>query len=254
MRTYRDAKTMAKALREELSRRDLTLSHGECLDIVARQFGLDNWNVLAAKLDGTPPAGAGVAVVGGASVLPLPAGWAFEGSRLDYDAGVDTGTRHGSGHPAVIRSRPSADHLAHARTGSGLGALCQELDAAYRGKRLRLQAHLRTEAVVGAATIWLQIDKTRRREILVLDNMEERTVDGALAGTQGWTTRRIVLDVPPEAAIVHYGFYLRGSGAVWAGGFDLREAEAGEAVTKTPERRLPGPVNLDFSELEGPTA
>jgi hypothetical protein len=128
--------------------------------------------------------------------------------------------------------------------------LCQELDAAaYRGKRLRLQADLKTEAVVGAATIWLQVDGTRRRDILILDNMEERPTDGALAGTQDWTTRRIVLDVPPEASVVHYGFYLRGSGTVWAGSFDLRQAEAGEAVTKAPERLLPEPVNLDFSYL-----
>lgn len=52
MRTFRDAKLMAKALRAELSKRSqVDLSHGECLDIVSRQHGLDNWNVLSPKID-----------------------------------------------------------------------------------------------------------------------------------------------------------------------------------------------------------
>ena len=247
MRTFRDAKVMAKALREELARRNVALSHGECLDIVARQFGLDNWNILAAKLEGaTPPETA---------ALLLPVGWAFEGPRLDYDVGVDTEMRYSSGRPALIRSRFSIDHPIHAQSRNSLGALYQELDATtYRGKRLRLQADLRTEAVVGAATIWLQVDRTLHRDILVRDNMEERAVDGALSGSQGWRTRRVVLDVPLEAGVIHYGFYLRGSGSVWAGGFVLREAEVGELVTKAPKRLLKEPVNLDFSDLDRPAA
>jgi catechol 2,3-dioxygenase-like lactoylglutathione lyase family enzyme len=52
MRTFRDAKTMAKALRAEmLARRQVELGHSECLEIVSRQFGLDNWNVLAARIE-----------------------------------------------------------------------------------------------------------------------------------------------------------------------------------------------------------
>lgn len=55
MRSEKDTKTMAKALREELARRGMAVTHSECLDIVARQFGLDNWNVLAARLGETAP-------------------------------------------------------------------------------------------------------------------------------------------------------------------------------------------------------
>ena len=250
MRTFQDAKIMAKTLREELSGRGVVLQHSVCLDIVARQFGLGNWNILAAKLDSasSPNVAAATSRV---SALPLPTGWRFEGSRVDYDAGVDATMRLGSGHPALIRSHFSLDQATYARDRGGLGALVQELDAtAYTGKRLRLQADLRTEAVVGAATIWLQVDRTRHRDILVLDNMEQRVKDGALTGTQDWTKRRIVLDIPLEAGVVHYGFYLRGSGTVWAGGFDLREAETGEAVTSAPDRLPSAPVNLGFLQLE----
>jgi catechol 2,3-dioxygenase-like lactoylglutathione lyase family enzyme len=50
MRTFRDAKIMAKTLSSELAeRRHLDLSHSESLEITARMFGHDSWNVLSAK-------------------------------------------------------------------------------------------------------------------------------------------------------------------------------------------------------------
>jgi catechol 2,3-dioxygenase-like lactoylglutathione lyase family enzyme len=51
MRTYLQAKAMAKSLRESLAGKNVPLSHSECLEIVAQQFGFGNWNVLAAKID-----------------------------------------------------------------------------------------------------------------------------------------------------------------------------------------------------------
>lgn len=50
MRTYRDAKAMAKAMREALADADLMVSHSQALEIVAKQFGLESWNVLSAKI------------------------------------------------------------------------------------------------------------------------------------------------------------------------------------------------------------
>lgn len=52
MRSSRDAKAMAKTLRAELlARTQVDLAHSQCLEIVARQFGVDNWNILAARID-----------------------------------------------------------------------------------------------------------------------------------------------------------------------------------------------------------
>lgn len=51
MRTFRDAKAMAKSLRSALADTDHNLSHSETLELVAQQFGFDNWNILAAKID-----------------------------------------------------------------------------------------------------------------------------------------------------------------------------------------------------------
>lgn len=42
---------MAKAMREALAGKDISISHSEALEIVARQFGLDTWNILSARID-----------------------------------------------------------------------------------------------------------------------------------------------------------------------------------------------------------
>lgn len=51
MRTYKDAKAMAKFIRDSLAARSILLSHSECLEIVAKQFGFSDWNTLAAKVN-----------------------------------------------------------------------------------------------------------------------------------------------------------------------------------------------------------
>jgi catechol 2,3-dioxygenase-like lactoylglutathione lyase family enzyme len=50
MRTFKDAKTIARSLRASLATKGISLSHSECLEIVAQQFGFAEWNILAAAL------------------------------------------------------------------------------------------------------------------------------------------------------------------------------------------------------------
>ena len=50
MRTYLDAKLMARSLREVLAARQVEISHSDGLEIVAKQFGFDNWNILAGRI------------------------------------------------------------------------------------------------------------------------------------------------------------------------------------------------------------
>jgi Glyoxalase superfamily protein/ClpX C4-type zinc finger len=50
MFTQKNAKTMAKSLRDSLVDRNVSLSHSTCLEIVARQLGFTDWNTLSAKL------------------------------------------------------------------------------------------------------------------------------------------------------------------------------------------------------------
>jgi ClpX C4-type zinc finger protein/glyoxalase superfamily protein len=51
MRDFRDAKTMAHALRDALQVKAVDTTHGECLELVAKAFGYENWNVLSAKIE-----------------------------------------------------------------------------------------------------------------------------------------------------------------------------------------------------------
>ncbi|HLZ75324.1 glyoxalase superfamily protein [Phenylobacterium sp.] len=238
MRNYRDAKIMAKALRQELAEKGVSLTHSECLELVARQLGVDNWNILAARLaeEPAPPAKTG---------LTLPAGWIVGGSKPGlYDVGVDPQVRRGSAPVAVIRTRYPEDDPRYAET--GFATLMQSVVAdPFRGRRMRLTADLRTRDVVGAATLWLRVDGTPRGT-LAFDNMEQRTVDGPLDGTRDWTPRKVVLDVPEEAGSLHFGFYLRGLGCAWATGFDLHEAPSEEVTGGTNYRQRP--TNLDFRE------
>ncbi|MGD9477646.1 glyoxalase superfamily protein [Shinella sp. G-2] len=55
MRDFRDAKAMAKAMRETLAARNIEISHSEALEIVARQFGVETWNILSAKIEAKLP-------------------------------------------------------------------------------------------------------------------------------------------------------------------------------------------------------
>jgi hypothetical protein len=50
MLTNKDAKSMAKSLRDALGTRNVQLSHSDCLEIVARQLGLADWNTLVARM------------------------------------------------------------------------------------------------------------------------------------------------------------------------------------------------------------
>lgn len=75
MRDFRDAKAMAKTLRETLHAKSVTVTNSESQEIVARILGFRDWNVLAARIQATQlsaasiqpntpfPAGMGIPIV-----------------------------------------------------------------------------------------------------------------------------------------------------------------------------------------------
>lgn len=226
MHTFLDAKTMAKALRQGLAERRIELGHSDCLELVARQFGLNDWNTLAARIEAAKRA-----------PLPLPEGWFV--SHADpayYSIGLDP-NEPGC---ALVAAVPEAEIPP-----SHTGVLMQSILAdQYRGRKLRLTADLRGEGA-GLGTIWMRIDPAEGR-YLNFDNMMTRTSNGVLKGTFDWTERRIVLDVPEAAVSIHYGFFLRGQGRLWGRRFRLDVAEPDTESTGT-RPFLPGPTNLDFT-------
>jgi ClpX C4-type zinc finger/Glyoxalase superfamily protein len=51
MRDFRDAKIMAHALRDALQVKAIETTHSECLELIAKTFGYENWNILSAKIE-----------------------------------------------------------------------------------------------------------------------------------------------------------------------------------------------------------
>lgn len=51
MRDFRDAKAMAHALRDALQVKAVETTHSECLELIAKTFGFENWNILSAKIE-----------------------------------------------------------------------------------------------------------------------------------------------------------------------------------------------------------
>src|SRR5476651_1407791 len=154
MRTFLDAKAMAKSLRSALAGKQITLSHGECLEIVASQFGSENWNVLSARIDsaGSP---------GLQDAIPILRIFSVEKAKefyLDFlGFSLDWGTSLRRRLPALCagfaRERDPASQRASRRCKSRIGG--DDPDARYRGLQSRaprqglslLQARPRRRAV-----------------------------------------------------------------------------------------------------------
>jgi hypothetical protein len=55
MRDFRDAKAMAHALREALKAKAIETTHSDCLELIAKAFGYETWNILSAKIAAEQP-------------------------------------------------------------------------------------------------------------------------------------------------------------------------------------------------------
>jgi hypothetical protein len=132
---------------------------------------------------------------------------------------------------------------------SGFGTLMQHFRAeGFLNKRLELSAQLKASEVTGAGSLWMRIDGDKGRT-LAFDNLDGRKSDGPLVGTVGWQDRSIVMDVPPEAQSIHFGFFLRGGGSVWARRFRFTDVDASVQVTDHVIPRMSAPTNLDFAAV-----
>lgn len=246
MRTYRDAKRMARNLASSLREKNFDVSHGESLDIVARQFGLSDWNTLSARLK--------QAEMSDARRTQALQAWDFVGGPKDeFDHGVDRNARGDGRRAAVIRRLgPGFGRLT--KPAQAFGTLAQTVSAVpYHGQRLEISADLATELVSHGATVWARVDKAAGH-VLAFDNLKDHPC-GWLFGDNGWTRRSVVLDVPTQGVTLQFGFFLKGAGAVWAAGFGLKVVGTDIALTSQPsdpEQYEAGwikPENLDFSTV-----
>jgi RNA polymerase sigma factor (sigma-70 family) len=142
----------------------------------------------------------------------------------EYDVGID---------PAVIgpSTKQAAGYIRslspNARTSAGRGMITPALP--YRGKRVRLSAWLKTEAVAQMASVQMEV-------LGGASGTEQAVVPigvPAMHGTSGWTRCQAVADVPADASVITLGGALWGPGKVWMDDFRL------EVVPRTV------PVNVD---------
>ena len=240
MKSFLESKAMAKALRQSLAERNIDMSHGECLELIAQQFGLADWNILSAQIESAKSK---------LQPLPLPSGWFPTGftDTQRYRIGLDLS----SPGCALIECLVGKEtDLGNER----FACLMQSIDAdSYRGTTVSLTASIRAEAA-NVGTIWMRVDG-EPGSTLRFDNMLQREENGAIYGTSGWIERSVVLDVPVEASSIHFGFFLKGYGKVWARNFRLETVAHGTRTTEmapqAPERKtLPKqPANLDFTGI-----
>ncbi len=162
--------------------------------------------------------------------MGVPRGWFLAGtSPEDYVVVAE-------GDARSLRSKSEAPR--------GFGALMQEfVPEAYRGRRVRLSARLRSEEVAGRAALWMRIDGLAHQTI-VLDAMASRPI----TGTTPWAVYAVVLDVPDEAEVVALGVLLEGAGSVDVEGVALDVVGADVPVTAAPRALPRAPRNLDFRE------
>lgn len=231
MHSFMDAKLMAKLLRQGLADRSIDLSHSDCLELVSRQFGVANWNILSARIEDAA-----------AGQLVLPQGWIRTGDTHGlYRSGIEPGTGL-----ALIESLPQHN------SGGNFCTLMQSVSAEpYIGHRIRLIGEISTDSAEEGGTIWLRIDGEDTRAIR-FDNLEGHVGNnGVVKGTTEWVTREIVFDVPAEAASVHFGFFLKGTGSCRARQFSLDIVDETIPITMKKAKYPKKPTNMDF---RGPTA
>ncbi|WP_149341121.1 glyoxalase superfamily protein [Neorhizobium sp. P12A] len=140
MNTYREAKHMAKVLEEILRARNVSVSHGETLNIVARQFGLNDWNTLSARIKREE--------VSGARRMQALASWDFVAEHpREFDFGLDEDARNSRRGAALIRYS-GAKPTRYREFRRAFGTLAQTVSAVpFHGQRIEIRADLATEKV-----------------------------------------------------------------------------------------------------------
>jgi hypothetical protein len=163
-------------------------------------------------------------------------GWFLSGDNpAGYTCGTETAPGD-AGKSSFIKAKSEAP--------TGIATLMQQIAAdAYRGKRLRLTAAMKT-ANAGRAQLWMRVDGADRK-MLAFYNMDDRPV----TGTSDWKPYTVVLDVPQDAAGIAFGYFLGGQGEVWAKDLVLSVVGNDVPVSGAKPVDLPKtPSNLSFDQ------
>ena len=135
MRDFRDAKAMARTLREALAAKGVTISNSEALELAAKMLGRRDWNTLAAAIDASrrreaawtrlegvyakkePVMGSIVGRVRGGFTVDLGGASGFlPGTQVDVRPVRDYGALMGREHPfAILKMDRPGGHIVVSR-------------------------------------------------------------------------------------------------------------------------------------------
>ena len=150
-----------------------------------------------------------------------PPGWVKRSSAAaaDYSAGIDSVIAHGGARSAYIQFQGVEPQ--------GWATIMQTFRAdAYRGKRVRLSAFVRTEDVEAGALLWMRVEGPGD-SVLAFDNMGDRPIRSA----PDWRLHDVVLEVPTRASAVAIGLLLEGGGRVWIDDVTMSAVASDVALT-----------------------
>jgi hypothetical protein len=159
-------------------------------------------------------------------------GWFPGGAPEDYEFRIDNTQGRSGLSSAVIRSLSD-------KPGTSAKLMQYFLAEKYRGRRLRFSGWIRSENITASCSLWMRIDENTRLLIFAHSS--------ALAGTNDWTQRQVVLDVDEEATLISIGVAIAGAGTAWIS--DIALEIVGIDIPTTATRNIPlEPRNLNFSE------
>jgi catechol 2,3-dioxygenase-like lactoylglutathione lyase family enzyme len=166
MPTTQEAKQMARALREALASRNITVTHSDALELVAKSLDYADWNTLAARASAAPPPASGSrADVDLKLAVPIIRIFDVEKAKAFYvdllGFVIEWEHRFGEGYPLYMQvSRVGlklhlSEHHGDATPGSAVYIHVAGLDALFAELRAK-GSHASIEEGPGE-TRWLQV-------------------------------------------------------------------------------------------------
>jgi hypothetical protein len=163
----------------------------------------------------------------------------------------------------------ATDHMvAFEGSGSGLlesisdtaqgGTLMQVSSAsAYRGRRIRFSAFLRSHDVTARAGLWVRADDADGTTVAFRNCFSASAPKSFVQGTTGWNQVEIFIDIPDTAMVLSFGVQMQSTGKVWidnasidvSGPYDPARADQVERTPHPPidpQKLSPAPENMDF--------
>jgi hypothetical protein len=185
-----------------------------------------------------------------------PPDWFISGehsaaARQEYAGGTDHTIAYEGSRSGLLESISD--------TAQG-GTLMQVSSAsAYKGKRIRFSAFLRSNEVAGRAGLWVRADDADGTTVAFRNCYFASAPKSFVQATTGWKQVEISIDIPDTAMDLSFGVQMQSTGTVWIdnasidviGPYEPARADQVERTPHSPidpQRLSPAPQNMDFEQ------